>query len=156
MRRKRVKQKYNQIRTNQQWEKLMAKDTAVRRIPVALSLSEVEDGFMLKATLPNGKEASQRFKAEHQLARTDQQAGITELLSKLGDTIFYAEKVEISFSQPWFIPRSLLAEWRRSVVELLVATRDERVKESSEKSICPDFEVPSSCFNFNISNKFTV
>lgn len=140
---------------DQQWEKLMAKDTAVRRIPVALSLREVEDGFMLKAILPNGKEASQRFKAEHQLARTDQQAGITELLSKLGDTIFYAEKVEISFSQPWFIPRSLLAEWRRSVVELLVATRDERVKESSEKSICTDSEVPSSCFNFNISNRLS-
>ncbi len=140
---------------DQQWEKLMAKDTAVRRIPVILSLREVEDGFMLKATLSNGKEASQRFKAEHQLARTDQQAGITELLSKLGDTIFYAEKVEISFSQPWFIPRSLLAEWRRSVVELLVATRGERVKEFSEKSICPDSEVPSSCFNFNISNRLS-
>ena len=131
---------------DQQWEKLMAKDTAVRRIPVILSLSEVEDGFMLKATLS---------KAEHQLARTDQQAGITELLSKLGDTIFYAEKVEISFSQPWFIPRSLLAEWRRSVVELLVATRGERVKEFSEKSICTDSEVPSSCFNFNISNRLS-
>lgn len=135
---------------DQQWEKLMACRTAERRIPVTLSLSEVEDGFMLKATLQDGNEASLRLEAEHQLARTDQQAGIMELLSKLGDTIFYAEAVRISFSQPWFIPRSLLAEWRRNVVEALTAELSkprERAQVSRRTA-----NVPASCFNFNISN----
>ena len=136
---------------DQQWEKLMAGKTAERRIPVTLSLCEVEDGFMLKATLQDGNEASLRFEAEHQLARTDQQAGIMELLSKLGDTIFCAEAVEISFSQPWFIPRSLLAEWRRNVVEALTAELGkprERAQVSRRTA-----NVPASCFNFNISNR---
>lgn len=136
---------------DQQWEKLMACRTAERRIPVTLSLSEVEDGFMLKATLQDGNEASLRFEAEHQLARTDQQAGIMELLSKLGDTIFCAEAVEISFSQPWFIPRSQLAEWRRKLVEELMAALNkprERVTPVPRTA-----NVPASCFNFNISNR---
>ena len=136
---------------DQQWEKLMACRTAERRIPVTLSLSEVEDGFMLKATLQDGNEASLRFEAEHQLARTDQQAGIMELLSKLGDTIFCAEAVEISFSQPWFIPRSQLAEWRRKLVEELMAALNkprERVTPVRRTA-----NVPASCFNFNISNR---
>lgn len=136
---------------DQQWEKLMACRTAERRIPVTLSLSEVEDGFMLKATLQDGNEASLRFEAEHQLARTDQQAGIMELLSKLGDTIFCAEAVEISFSQPWFIPRSQLAEWRRKLVEELMAALNkprERVTPVRKTA-----NVPAFCFNFNISNR---
>jgi putative protease len=140
---------------DQQWEKVMAKDTAIRRIPVTFTLSEVEDGFMLKAVQQGGKEVSQHFQAEHQSARTDQQAGITELLSKLGDTIFYAEKVEISFSQPWFIPRSLLAEWRRSVVEQLAANGSEREKETSEKPLRSEAEVSPRYFDFNVSNRLS-
>ena len=140
---------------DQQWEKLMAKETAIRRVPVTFTLSEVEDGFVLKAVRQGGKEASQRFIAEHQLARTDQRAGITELLSKLGDTIFYAEKVEISFSEPWFIPRSLLAEWRRSVVEQLIATGSDCVKETSEKPHYKEADISPRYFDFNISNRLS-
>jgi putative protease len=141
---------------DQQWEKLMAKDTAVRRIPVTFTLSEVEDGFMLKAVQQGGKEVSQHFQAEHQPARTDQKAGIAELLSKLGDTIFYASEVQISFSQPWFIPRSLLAEWRRSVVEQLTAVESGRAKETTEKSLRAEAKVAPQCFDYNVSNRLSV
>ena len=140
---------------DQQWEKLMVKETAIRRIPVTFTLSEVEDGFVLKGVLQGGKEVSQRFQAEHQLARTDQQAGIIELLSKLGDTIFYAEKVKISFSRPWFIPRSILAEWRRSVVEQLAATREKDKREISGKSHRTEADISPQYFDFNISNRLS-
>ena len=138
---------------DQQWEKLMAGKTAERRIPVTLSLCEVETGFMLKATLPDGKEITLSFNAEHQLARTDQRAGITEVLSKLGDTIFYAEEVRIDFSQPWFIPRSLLAEWRRKLVDGLMAElKKERVRAALNHKRA---DVPLSYFDFNISNRLS-
>lgn len=138
---------------DQQWEKLMAGKTAERRIPVTLSLCEVETGFMLKATLPDGKEITLSFNAEHQLARTDQRAGITEVLSKLGNTIFYAEEVRIDFSQPWFIPRSLLAEWRRKLVDGLMAElKKERVRAALNHKRA---DVPLSYFDFNISNRLS-
>ena len=108
---------------------------------------------MLKATLPDGKEITLSFNAEHQLARTDQRAGITEVLSKLGDTIFYAEEVRIDFSQPWFIPRSLLAEWRRKLVDGLMAElKKERVRAALNRKRA---DVPLSYFDFNISNRLS-
>ena len=137
---------------DQQWEKMMAGKTAVRRIPVRLALAEVKEGYELKAQVPVSDSLySMIFPYEHQLARTDQQAGITEVLSKWGDTIFYAEEVRINFSQPWFIPRSLLAEWRRSMADRLVA----RMNLPREKNrVClPKARVPASCFDFNISNR---
>ena len=144
---------------DQQWEKIMARDTAVRKIPLHLTLSETEDGFELKAmsdvqcsmfNVP----CSMNFQAEHQLARTDQTAGIKEVLSKLGDTIYKAEDVEIRFSQPWFIPRSILADWRRALIEKLPTTdmplRGEAPNPSSHKNAAS-----VSCFNFNISNQLS-
>ena len=150
---------------DQQWEKIMARDTAVRKIPLHFTLSETADGFELKALVQGGNECSRlntecsmfnvqcsmNYQAEHQLARTDQTAGIKEVLSKLGDTIYYAKDVEICFSQPWFIPRSLLADWRRSLIEKLM---NNDVTYRVEVSNVPSHKVSaqSSCFNFNISN----
>ena len=139
---------------DQQWEKIMSHNTAVRKIPLYLTLVDVEDGFELKAQIQGCKEYSMLFKAEHQLARTDQTPGVIELLSKLGDTIYEAEDVEIRFSQSWFIPRSILSGWRRMFIEkLLTAEMPLRGEE-------PDFSshkiaAPASCFNFNISNRLS-
>ena len=137
---------------DQQWEKLMARETAVRRIPVCFTLSETEDGFELKAKA--NVQCSMTFQLEHQLARTDQTAGIKDVLSKLGDTIYYAKDVEIRFSQPWFIPRSLLADWRRSIIEKLMNTK-EPVSGETPKPTSHQFSAPSSCFSFNVSNRLS-
>lgn len=137
---------------DQQWEKMMAGKTVVRRIPVRLALAEVKEGYELKAQVPVSDSLySMIFPYEHQLARTDQQAGITEVLSKWGDTIFYAEEVRINFSQPWFIPRSLLAEWRRSMADRLVAGMN--LPREKNRVCLPKARVPASCFDFNISNR---
>ncbi len=136
---------------DQQWEKIMARDTAVRNIPLHLTLSETADGFELKALVQGGNECILNFQAEHQLARTDQTSGITELLSKLGDTIYYAKEVEICFSQPWFIPRSMLTDWRRSLIEKLI-NNNVTYRDDVSKIQSQNISALASCFNFNISN----
>lgn len=98
---------------DKQWEDLMAGKTAERRIPARFLLEETEQGFRLTFTADDGTSCSKDFPAEHQLARTDQTGPIKEVLSKLGDTPYVCTDVEVRFSQPWFIPRSTLAEWRR-------------------------------------------
>lgn len=102
---------------DKQWEDLMAGKTAERRIPARFLLEETEQGFRLTFTANDGTNRSEEFEAEHQLARTDQTGSIKEVLSKLGDTPYVCKDVEVRFSQPWFIPRSTLAEWRRKVSE---------------------------------------
>ena len=104
---------------DKQWEDLMAGKTAERRIPARFLLEETEQGFRLTFTADDGTSCSKDFPAEHQPARTDQTGPIKEVLSKLGDTPYVCTDVEVHFSQPWFIPRSTLAEWRRSLIENL-------------------------------------
>ena len=79
------------------------------------TLEETPQGFRLTAK-QGSRCASKEYECEQQLARTDQTASITDVLSKVGDTIYEVTNTEISFSQPWFIPRSRLAEWRREVL----------------------------------------
>ncbi|MBQ6226528.1 MAG: U32 family peptidase [Bacteroidaceae bacterium] len=98
---------------DKRWDDLMSGKTAERRISARFLLEETEKGFRLSFTAEDGTQRSEEFAQEHQLARTDQTASIREVLSKLGDTPYICQEVEIRFSQPWFIPRSILAEWRR-------------------------------------------
>ena len=100
---------------DKQWEDQMSGKTAERRIAARFLLEETEQGFRLTFSAENGTERSEEFALEHQPARTDQTASIKDVLSKLGDTPYACQEVEIRFSQPWFIPRSTLAEWRREV-----------------------------------------
>ena len=113
---------------DQQWERLMSGQTAERRIPARFLLEETEQGFRLIFTAESGFRHSEEFALEHQLARTDQSASIREVLSKLGDTVYVCTDVEVRFSQPWFIPRSTLAEWRRSLIDKLKVKIDNSSK----------------------------
>lgn len=99
------------------WEDMMSGKTAERRIAARFLLEETEQGFRLTFTAEDGTDRSEEFEAEHQLARTDQTLSIREVLSKLGDTPYVCTDVEVRFSQPWFIPRSILAEWRRKAID---------------------------------------
>ncbi len=99
------------------WEDMMSGKTAERRISAQFLLEETEQGFRLTFTAEDGTNRSEEFVQEHQLARTDQTASIKEVLSKLGDTPYQCKEVSVNFSQPWFIPRSALAEWRRKIID---------------------------------------
>ncbi len=98
---------------DKQWEDLLNGKTAERRIPARFLLEEAEEGFRLTFSADDGTQCSKLFLAEHQPARTDQTSSIKEVFNKLGDTPYLCKDIEIRFSQPWFIPRSTLAEWRR-------------------------------------------
>ena len=100
---------------DQAMESVLAGQTALRRLPLAWTLEEIPQGFRLTATVGTHA-ASREYECEHQEARTDQSSSIRDVLSKLGGTIYEVTNTEISFSQPWFIPRSRLAEWRREVL----------------------------------------
>ena len=102
---------------DQQWESLMSGKTAERRIAARFLLEETGQGFRLTFSADDGTRCSKEFPAEHQPARTDQSASIREVLGKLGDTPYVCTDVDVRFSQPWFIPRSTLAEWRRRTIE---------------------------------------
>lgn len=105
---------------DQEFEKMLDRKSSERKMGVKWSLWDVPYGFVLQATDERGQRAALCFQAERQLAKSPQSEPIRRQLMRLGDTPFEAnEPVEISFSQPWFIPSSQLADWRRKVLEAL-------------------------------------
>ncbi len=90
--------------------------TSTRKLPISIRFHETADGFSLQMD-----EAIQYFAYEKQLAKNAARAEqtIREQLSKLGDTPFVAAAVTIDWSQSYFLPISVLNEWRRKVAEQL-------------------------------------
>ncbi len=105
--------------------------TRVRKLPIHICFRETADGFALQMD-----EAIEYFVCEKQLAKNAVRAEqtIQEQLSKLGDTPFVAKEVIINWSQPYFLPISILNEWRRKVVEKIQATQ--RKLSSCKNGIC--------------------
>jgi len=89
--------------------------TAVRKLPLKWTLDREDDGFTLTAELEDGRCAREHFPWEKQPAKSDQSGSIAETLSRLGDTPY--ESAGVKCSGQWFIPRSILTEWRRRTIE---------------------------------------
>ena len=100
---------------DQEFERVLSKPSATRKIPVTIALRAVSDGFELSA---NG--TTVQVAAEHQLAQKSPRENIIRQLSKLGDTIFECAGVEVPEDFNFFIPNSQLSEMRRQLVEALL------------------------------------
>lgn len=89
-----------------------------RRIPVDILFRETEDGFELQyKAFPSGRVWLGSFAFAHAPAKNEAKAmeTIRTQLAKLGDTPYIAREIKIE-SQPYFIPISILNEWRRTVL----------------------------------------
>ena len=74
------------------------------------------------------KVQSSKFPYPHELARTPQADNIRKQLSRLGDTIFEATDIQLHLSDNWFIPSSVLADWRRQVCSLSLRSAELRAE----------------------------
>ena len=117
---------------DQEFERVLSKQSSVRKIPIRLSLRAVDDGFELSA---NG--TSIRMQAEHQQANKDPRENIIRQLSKLGDTIYTCEAVDIPDGFQYFIPNSVLSDMRRQLMEAL-----QNVEGRSSQSNLSPFTIP--------------
>lgn len=83
-----------------------------RRIPIDILFRETEDGFSLRIG-----DKAQTFVYPHEPARNADKAleTIRTQLSKLGDTPYVARTITLD-TKPYFIPISILNEWRRNTI----------------------------------------
>lgn len=104
---------------DQAFERLLQGRSAERRLSLRMLFSATEDGFRLVASMDEAS-ASVDIAFEHQPAKSPQKENIVQELSKLGTTHFSARPEDVSVEVgTWFVPRSLLAQARREVVEKL-------------------------------------
>ena len=97
-----------------EFERLLGRQSSVRKIPITMTLATTPDGFSLSAS---GSTVS--IVCEHQQADKPQRDNIVRQLSKLGGTPYECSGVEMPADFNYFIPSSLLADLRRQLVAAL-------------------------------------
>jgi len=112
-----------------EFEKLLSKKSAERRISTTIELNEIPFGFSLEITDEDDNYAILNFETEKQTALKDQTENIRNNLSKTGNTIFKVEQVNINWNDSWFVPVSLLSEWRRQLTDKLLSVRKIRYQQ---------------------------
>ena len=106
---------------DQEFQRVMMGKTAVRKIPVEMTLREVDNGFELQMGTQ-----SVCFPMEKQLAQKPQHENIIRQLSKLGNTPYECTSVHfVPQDFPFFIPSSVLTEMRREVSEKVIVNSEE-------------------------------
>ena len=122
---------------DQEFEKLLSRKSSERKIALSLLLADTAFGFTLTATDEDDNSVTLSFPYQKELARTPQADNLRTQLGKLGNTPFEAclpvgakhhlpeprSAIEICFSDNWFLPASVVAEWRRQVIEKLITGR---------------------------------
>ena len=141
---------------DQEFERLLSKPSAERKIPVSLALRAVADGFELSAA-NHSSLITIHCSLEHQTANTPQRENIIRQLSKLGDTVYTCSGVDIPDDFNYFIPNSVLSEMRRTLVEKLISQRDGSFVTSRDITKEPAPEIPSYPYTYlyNISNRLS-
>ncbi|WP_304295824.1 U32 family peptidase [Porphyromonas gulae] len=105
------------------FEKALSQDnSAVRLIPVSLTLTDVPEGFSLLIEADGYPPAKGTIAAAHEPANRFDEEQIRKNLSKLGGTPLEAFSVNIRLSHDYFIPLSLIGQLRREAVQSFIET----------------------------------
>lgn len=141
---------------DQEFEKLMQKKSAERKMAVDICLTENNFGFTLSLTDEDDNSVSLTLQRAKEPARTPQTDNLRNQLGKLGNTPFEANDIKIDLSDNWFIPSSELSELRRNAVEKLLEVRRInyhrevfRMKETKSK-----FPVSTLTYLGNVMNSY--
>ena len=109
---------------DREFERLLARPSAERKIAVSLLLRDCQTGFALDVADEEGNRLTLSLPCAKEKARTPQCDNLKTQLGKLGNTPFEASAgVEVRFTDDWFLPSSLVADLRRQAVERLLSLR---------------------------------
>ena len=132
-----------------QWEAALAKRSADRKVALHLALAEVDGGLALTLRDEDGIETVTRAQLALQPAHNAEQAdaALRTSLAKLGNTMFEADGIELSLSQPWFVPAAAINALRRDAVSaheaarLAAWERPERKAPAQPRAVYPDTQL---------------
>ena len=108
---------------DQEFEKILARKSSERRIAVSVRLTDTPFRFALTLTDEDDNSVTLSLAREKEPARTPQEENLKTQLAKFGNTPFEAVRIDIDFAGNWFLPASVLADFRRQAVEKLISAR---------------------------------
>ena len=138
-----------------EFEKSLQKKSSERKIKVDFEIHENAFGFSLTATDENNFQTTVCSELKKELSKKPQQENIIAQVSKLGNTIFEAQNIDIKLSDNWFIPSSILSDLRRKAIESLLSARKIAFHKSFTKIPQTNHPYPETNLSYlgNVSNK---
>lgn len=138
------------------FERLLAHDSAQRKIPVTARLNTTDGGFRLTLTIEGVCEVETTVDAEHQAAQKPQRDNIVRQLTKLGNTIYECSNVILPDDFNFFIPSGTLAAMRREAVSQLeeqtvAGCRCQTFDKTDENKPVPDYG--RAQYQYNVTNR---
>ena len=107
-----------------EFEKILSKKSAERKIDLDFILEENNFGFSLTAIDEDNHSATTTIEFNKELSRKEQKENILQQLSKLGNTPFRLNCLKNNLTNNWFIPSSLLGEIKRKAIDNLLKVRE--------------------------------
>ncbi|MCL2289628.1 MAG: U32 family peptidase [Bacteroidetes bacterium] len=103
------------------FENQLKKTSSQRKIEVKMCVEEIEEGFVLHLSDERGASISQKLTLEKVIAEKKEEAKsrLQNELLKTGNTIYQVVEFEDLTKESYFIPASVMANWRREAIALL-------------------------------------
>lgn len=107
---------------DRQFTAMLSNDSAMRTIDLHLTLRPTPTGVALDVADDHGHYACASLTCNHEKAKTPQEQGRRETLSRTGDTIYRIQSIDDRVGDR-FVARSQLADLRRHAIETFERTR---------------------------------
>jgi len=120
---------------NHQFNLLLQKKTAERKIDVKIIFKDTDTGFCLEMSDYSNNSISCDVNFAKELAGKPEQVidNITKQLSKLGNTIYNPKEIIVEIAELWFIPSSILSSLKQNAVELFDTMLVENFNKNKEQ-----------------------
>ncbi|WP_312686529.1 peptidase U32 family protein [Kosakonia sp.] len=119
------------------WQQALLKTSSERRIGIDIELGGWQEQLVLTLTSEDGVSVTHTLEGQFDEANNPEKAleNLKEGLSKLGQTRYYAQTVQVNLPGALFVPNSLLNQLRREAVELLEEARLANYQRGSRKAV---------------------
>ncbi len=119
------------------WQQALLKTSSERRIGVDIELGGWQEQLVLTLTSEDGVSVTHTQDGQFDEANNAEKAldNLKDGLAKLGQTRYYAQKIDINLPGALFVPNSLLNHLRRETVEMLEEARLANYQRGSRKAV---------------------
>lgn len=119
------------------WQQALLKTSSERRIGVDIELGGWQEQLVLTLTSEDGVSVTHTLDGQFDEANNAEKAldNLKDGLAKLGQSRYYAQKIDINLPGALFVPNSLLNQLRRETVEMLEEARLASYQRGSRKAV---------------------
>jgi len=136
---------------DKEFMRALEREGAQRKFALRLEFSDCDGGFLLKASDERGAAGEAKWRGVKSQAQKPEQALDTmrKQLSKLGETDFYLEALELKLSKPYFLPVSALNDLRRDALAALEKAAAELAFAREQIKLVPnDYPYPTDKLDY--------